>query len=106
MKRIICSCMMVLWLTTACGGRLPQTKRSTEIIRKHFTKYAKKYSTSPFGHKKVTAVEILEVKEIRKHLVYTISFVTMEGPEVFKVRVTLEKGPFGWRYVAWENVGG
>lgn len=98
---VLCLVMLV-----ACGGRLPTTSKSTSLIRKHFNKYGKKYEASPFGHKKVTNVEILGVEEIHKHLVSVQAFVTLEGSEVHKVRVTIEKGPFGWRYVAWENLGG
>lgn len=93
-------------LLTACAGRLPSAERSKNMIRKHFNQYGKKYETSPFGKKKVTDVEILKTEEIHKQLVAIQSFVTVEGPEVFKVRIVLEKGPFGWRYVAWENLSG
>ncbi|OGQ05384.1 MAG: hypothetical protein A2979_10080 [Deltaproteobacteria bacterium RIFCSPLOWO2_01_FULL_45_74] len=88
----------------ACAGRLPSTSKSTSIIRKHFNKYGKKYEASPFGNKKVTNVEILSVDEIHKQLISVQAFVTLEGSDVHKVRVTIEKGPFGWRYVSWENL--
>lgn len=91
---------------TACGGRLPATSKSQAIIRKHFNQYGKEYKESPFGNKKVTNVEILKAEEIHKHLVSVQSFLTIQGPEVFKVRVVIEKGPFGWRYVSWENLSG
>ncbi|MBI4224067.1 MAG: hypothetical protein HY609_03980 [Deltaproteobacteria bacterium] len=90
----------------ACGGRLPAQSTAKNLIRKHFNKYGKKYEASPFGGKKVTSVEILKIDEIHKHLVSAISFVTIEGPEVFKVRMVIEKGPFGWRTVSWENLSG
>ena len=93
-------------MLTACGGRLPSTARTQGIIRHHFNHYGKKYKTSPFGKKKVTNVELLKVEEIHKNLIAVQSFVTIEGPEVFKVRVVIEKGPFGWRYVSWENLTG
>lgn len=90
----------------ACGGRLPTQTTTQNIIRKHFNRYGKEYKTSPFGSKKVANVEILKIDEIHKHLVSAVSFVTIEGPEVFKVRMVIEKGPFGWRYVSWENLSG
>lgn len=93
-----------LFALMACGGRLPSSSRSTSLIRKHFNKYGREYEKSPFGDKKVTNVEILQVNEIHKKLVAVIAFVTLSGSEVFKVRVTLEKGPFGWRYASWENM--
>lgn len=102
-KLILAFCLITI---VACGGRLPSTSKSTQLIRKQFNKYGKKYETSPFGNKKVTNVEILGVEEIHKHLVSVQAFITLEGSDVHKVRVTIEKGPFGWRTVAWENMGG
>lgn len=93
-----------LFTLVACSGRLPSSSRATGLIRKHFNHYGKEYEKSPFGDKKVTNVEILQINEIHKKLVAVLTFVTLSGSEVFKVRVTLEKGPFGWRYVSWENM--
>lgn len=104
MKKLLLSLCLIFLM--ACGGRLPTTSKSTNLIRKHFNKYGKKYETSPFGNKKVANVEILSVDEIHKHLVSVQAFVTLEGSDVHKVRVTIEKGPFGWRTIAWENLGG
>lgn len=97
----------------ACVGRMPATRTTTKLIRNHFNDYGKKYETGVFGKKKVASVELLKVEELHKHLISVTAFVTMsaskgpgENPDVHKVRVTLEKGPFGWRTVAWENLGG
>lgn len=106
--------ILLLVLSAAgCGGRMPNTQTTTRLIRNHFNDYADKYKTSVFGKKKVASVELLKVEEIHKNLVSVAAFVTMsapkgasESPDVHKVRVTLEKGPFGWRYLAWENLGG
>ncbi|MDO8527538.1 MAG: hypothetical protein Q7T03_07625 [Deltaproteobacteria bacterium] len=100
--------VMVLGLTltmlvAGCAGRLPSNSKSTSLIRKYFNKYAKKYPESTFGAKKVANVEILSTDEIHKHLVSVLAFVTMSS-DVHKVRVSIEKGPFGWRYVDWENL--
>ncbi|OGQ44723.1 MAG: hypothetical protein A3H42_01150 [Deltaproteobacteria bacterium RIFCSPLOWO2_02_FULL_46_8] len=89
-----------------CFGRLPSTSRSTHLIRKYFNSYAKDYPESPFGKKKVTNVELLSTDEIHKHYISVQAFVTMAQTDVHKVRVTIEKGPFGWRTVCWENLGG
>jgi len=105
-KKIIVIVMGLAFWITACDGRLPTTARSQAILRKHFNHYGKEYKESPFGKKKVTNIEILKMEEIHKHLVALVSFLTIEGPEVFKVRVVIEKGPFGWRYVSWENLSG
>lgn len=104
-KKILFTLPLLLFVTTiACGGRFPSNSRTTQMVRRHFNKYAKKYPTSPLGNKKVISVELLQTEEIHKKLIAVFAFVTMEGPEVYKVRVTLEKGPFGWRYIAWENL--
>ena len=89
-----------------CGGRLPSTSKSTHIIRRYFNKYAKEYPESSFGKKKVSGIEILSTDEIHKNYISVQSFITMAGTDVHKVRVTIEKGPFGWRYVSWENLSG
>lgn len=106
MRRDLLLAFSLLFLTAACAGRLPSTERTKQVVRKHFNRYGKEYKESPFGGKKVVSVEILKMEEIHKHLVAVISFVTVEGPEVFKVRMVIEKGPFGWRTVAWENLSG
>lgn len=105
-KNILALCGCLIFLNLACAGRLPSQTKTTKIIRKHFHQYGKEYKESPFGNKKVTNVELLTTEEIHKHLIAVQSFVTIEGPEVFKVRVVIEKGPFGWRYIAWENLSG
>lgn len=98
--------LLIALCLVGCGGRLPSQMRSTQIIRSQLNKYAKKYKESNFGNKKVLNVEILTIEEIHKHLVAVHAFVTMTGPEVYKVRFNIEKGPFGWRFVSWENLGG
>lgn len=97
----LCFC----WVT-ACAARMPSQPRTVTILRKHFDRYGKKFPESPFGNKKIRNVEILETGEIHKGLVYAVAFVTIEGPEVFKIRMTLEKKSFGWRTVYWENLSG
>jgi len=104
MKKIILSICALALLSTACGGRLPKPTTSKKIIQHHFKKYGKKYKDSPFGKARVKETEILETEEIHKHFATTTAFVTLENSEVFKVRFTLEKTPFGWRYVLWENL--
>lgn len=106
MKFKIFNLICCLLLGAACSGRLPAQARTKRIIRHHFSDYGKDYKSSPFGGKKVENVEILKMEEIHKHLLAVTSFITLSGPEVFKVRVVIEKGPFGWRLVAWENLSG
>ena len=112
--RIFFSILLLLFTATACAARLPSPTRTTQLIRHHFNGYAKEYETSIFGKKKVANIEILKMEEIHKHFISVQAFVTMQGPatetssgtDVHKVLVQIEKGPFGWRYVAWENLGG
>ena len=93
-------------LMVSCAGQLPSNSRATSLLRKHFNHYAKKYKESSFGKKRVTSVELLGIEEIHFKLVSVTAFITMNKTDVHKVRVTLERGPFGWRYVDWENLGG
>lgn len=95
-----------IFCAVACGGRMPNQDRTVSLIRKHFNHYGKEYPTSPFGNKKVQGVEILSTEEIHKGLISATAFVTMEGPEVFKIRMTLEKKALGWRTIHWENLSG
>lgn len=96
----------LILFSLACGGRLPNEQRTTRLLREHFNDYAKEYKKSPFGSKKVVSVEILNLQEIHKDLITVQAFITMQGPDVYKVRVNIEKGPFGWRTVSWENLSG
>lgn len=107
MKKSLTAAVLFLSVASlACGGRLPTEQRTTRIIRNHFNDYAKEYKQSPFENKKVVGIEILNTQEIHKHLIAVEAFVTMQGPDVYKVRMNIEKGPFGWRYVSWENLSG
>lgn len=106
MKFKISATILLILMLAACGGRLPTTAKTQSILRHHFQKYGKKYKESPFHNKKITNIEVLKMDEIHKNLIVAQSFVTIEGPEVFQVRMTIEKGPFGWRYVSWENLSG
>lgn len=101
---LLIGCTMTLLI--GCAGRLPSNSRATSLMRKHFNHYAKKYKESSFGKKKVTSIELLGIEEIHYKLVAVTAFITMDKSDVHKVRVTFEKGPFGWRTVDWENLGG
>ena len=90
----------------SCGGRLPSPKTSQHIIQKHFEKYGKKYKESEFGRHKLTAVEISSVEELQKGLASVDAYVTLQDGPVYKVRVTLRKKSFGWKYQSWETLAG
>lgn len=104
-RHLIGSLLLFLFLA-GCAGRLPSSSRSAALTKRHFNKYARKYKESAFGRKKVANVEILETSEVHRKLATVVAFVTMSDSDVHKVRMTFEKGPFGWRYVYWENLSG
>ena len=95
---------LLLVFLVACAGRTPAPKTAQHVIGAHFHHYGKLYKETSFGKSKVREVEILGTEEIHKNLVAVTAFVTLENGDVFKVRVTLEKGPFGWRTLSWENL--
>lgn len=104
MKRTLkISALIVLaaFLVAGCA-RTPQPKTSAKLIKKHFKKYGKKYPSTIYGQNRVKEVEITGQEEIHKHLVALDSFLTLQNGEVQRIHVTLEKGPFGWKFVSWE----
>lgn len=93
----------MLFLFPACA-RQPEAKRSSKIIQSYFKKYAKKYPTSIYGTSGgVKEVEIMNQKEIHKHLVAVQAFLTLKDGSVERINATVERGPTGWRFVSWEN---
>lgn len=109
MKQFIVVLLVFITVGAAgCAKRLPSERKTTHLIREYFNNYAKEYNQSSFGNKKVKNVEVLSIKELHKNFITAQAFVTMAGEnvDVYKVRVTIEKGPFGWRYVSWENLSG
>lgn len=101
----LCLLICLLWLVGGCGSRLPEPATSQRVIAKHFKKYGKKYKETDFGHSKVTQVEISGTEEIQKDLAVVDAFTYLSDGPVYRVRVTLRKKAFGWRYVQWENLG-
>jgi hypothetical protein len=106
MNRIIRTAAIAIALAlcfTACA-RMPTPAKSAKVIKKHFKKYGKKYPDTVYGKSKVQEVDITDQQEIHKHFVAVESFVTLEDGTVRRIYATLEKYPFGWRFVSWENV--
>ncbi len=104
MKRTLkISALIILaaFLVVGCA-RTPQPKTSAKLIKKYFKKYGKKYPTTIYGQNRVKEVEITGQEEIHRHLVALNSFLTLQNGEVQRIHVTLEKGPFGWKFVSWE----
>jgi len=87
----------------ACGcARMPKPDRSAKVIKKYFKKYGKQYPTTVYGKSKVKEVDVTGQEEIHKHLVAVESFLTLEDGQVQRIYATLEKRPWGWRFVSWE----
>ena len=101
---ILLLALVAMAAVSGCGGRGPSPKVAQRVIRHEFHHYGKKYKESVFGKSKVKEIEIVSTEEIHKHLVAVTSFLTLENNEVLKVRVTMEKKSFGWRYVSWEKL--
>ncbi|MFH1830212.1 MAG: hypothetical protein ABH871_05500 [Pseudomonadota bacterium] len=107
MNRIVRTTALAIALAfcfSACA-RMPTPAKSAKVIKKYFKKYAKKYPDTVYGKSKVQEVEITDQSEIHKHFIAVESFVTLEDGNVRRIYATLEKNPFGWRFVSWENVG-
>jgi len=104
MKRTLkISALIVLaaFLVAGCA-RMPEPKTSARIMRSYFKKYGNKYPTTIYGQSRVKEIDITGQQEIHKHLVAVDSFITLENGHVQRVHATIEKGPFGWRFVSWE----
>lgn len=96
--------MALLAILSISCARVPSPTRSSKLIQKHFKKYAKKYSDSVYGASGgVKEVEVLKQKEIHKNLVTVESFITLGDGQVQRIHATVQRGPFGWRFVSWEN---
>jgi hypothetical protein len=99
--------VMVLVAASFTGcARTPSTKKSAKVIQHHFQKYGKKYRSTVYGQSGVKEVEVTGQQEIHKGLVAVESFLTLGDGNVQRIHATLERGPFGWRFVSWENATG
>lgn len=92
-------------LLVSCGGRVPSPQTSHNVLQKHFKKYGKKYKESDFGRQAVERVEIEEIRELQRNMAEVAANVHLAGGFAYRVRVTLQKKTFGWRALAWENLG-
>ncbi len=95
----------VVFLAAGCA-RMPTQKRSSAVITKYFKKYAKKFPETVYGKIGVKEVEVTGQEEIHKHMVAVESFLTLKDGSVQRIDATLEKGPFGWKFISWENATG
>lgn len=100
--KLVVAAVMTAMVFASCA-RQPATKRSAALIKSHFKKYAKKYPDTIYGKTPVANVEISEQNEIHKNLVAVESFITLSDGKVERIYATIERGPFYWRFVSWEN---
>lgn len=105
-KKYIALLVVLLFAISACGGRVPKAATSQRIIQKYFKKYAKKYPTTEYGRSGVVKVEVERQTEIRKKFAAVQAYITLGDSSLKKISVSVEKGPFGWRFVSWEDATG
>ena len=104
--KILILSFCVTFFTLGCAERIPKPERAQKIMSHYYKKYGKKYPKSPFGHADVDSIEVSEIEEIHKDLVYANAFVFLKDKTALKVRFTLIKKAFGWRAQSWENLSG
>lgn len=103
--------LLVLSFLAGCGARTPSPQTAHAKIRKHFVKYGHKYKESDFGRHPIDRVEIVEVREIQKNMAEADAYAYLSdgtgsaGGTGYKARITFLKKPFGWKVIAWENLG-
>lgn len=103
MRKLTAAVAILLTLTMFAGcARQPKTKTSSKIIKSYFKKYGKKYPNTIYHKGAVTQVEVTSQQEIHKGMVAVESFITLKDGGVQRVYATLERGPFGWKFVSWE----
>ena len=105
MFRHFLATFLVFLLLTGCASRLPSPATSQKVIAKYFKKYGKKYRETDFGQFKVQTVELASTEELQKNWASAEAFVYLTNGPVYRVRFTLQKKAFGWRYQSWENYG-
>ncbi|MFH0799708.1 MAG: hypothetical protein V2A66_05960 [Pseudomonadota bacterium] len=85
-------------------ARIPPPKQSSKLIQHYFKKYAKKYHDTTYARSGgIKEVEVTSQQEIHKYLVAVEAFITLKDSSVQRIRATLDKGPFGWHFISWEN---
>lgn len=105
-KRIAALIFVLIFALSACGGRVPKPKTSRKVIQKYFKKYAKKYPTTIYGQNGVAKVEVEDQQEIHKKFVSVEAYVVLGDGNLRKIIASVQKGPFGWKFVSWEDATG
>ena len=106
-KKILLSFVIIAFVngSAGCGSRTPSPQTAHNKIRKHFVKYGHKYKDSDFGKHPIDRVEIVEVREIQKNMAEADAYAYLADGTGYKARITFLKKPFGWKVIAWENLG-
>lgn len=95
--------LSIVFALSACGGRLPKTSRSENLIKHFFKKYAKKYPDTVYGKNNVTKVEVNKQEEIRKNFASIEAYLTLGDGNLRRIFATVKKTQLGWRFVSWED---
>lgn len=53
----------------------------------------------------IRKIGIVSIEEIHKDLVASYAILELDGGGALQIRYTIQKKPFGWRTVSWENMG-
>lgn len=105
MKKCLFFLLFLSLITVACAGRVPSNAKTSEIAKKHFQKYGKKYKDSEFALSKISAVEVKAVEELQKNVATGFLIVKLDnGTEIPVIMTFLRKIPLGWRTTGWERV--
>lgn len=104
MKKLLAVVVMVAFLAAPACARQPKAATGAKVIGKYFKKYGKKYKQTIFWTGGgIREVEVTKQEEIHKNLAAIQAFITLKDSSVQRVSVSMERGPFGWRFVSWEN---
>jgi len=103
MKMLVVLVICLSTFSAASCARQPSHVKSAKIIKSYFKKYGRRYPKTIYGKTHISNIDIISEGEIHKGLVSVEAFITMNDGTVRRIRMTIKKGSFGWRYVSWEN---
>lgn len=105
-KNLLSIFLALLFLFTACSGRMPSAKTTQSITTSYFKKYGRKYPSTYFGIKNVNRVTINSVEEVSYKHALADTLVHLVSGRTVRALVTMEnKFPGGWRVTSWEIAG-
>ncbi|MCB1214815.1 MAG: hypothetical protein KDK66_04995 [Deltaproteobacteria bacterium] len=96
--------LSLLFLLSACGGRIPSEAKTNRLSQKYFKSYGKKYQDSFLGQNPVQSSSVQGVQELQKNVATALVQLQLENQESVPVLITLiRKFPLGWRIKSWER---